>query len=211
MAEDGNLSDGFVIVIGRQFGSGGRRIGKIIAQRLGIAYYDTELLRKAAESEGVSPEIYKDHDEKRPSVLKAILQGVYGIADNFHTVPLSGERIYNVQGKVIRDLSKKGSCVIVGRGADVILKGHPRLLSVFLHAPLEYRIDRILERGEALTREEAEELANRRDKNRESFYNYFCGDKKWGVANNYHLSLDTSRLTNEEAADIIISSLIPRK
>lgn len=198
------MPSNFVIVIGRQFGSGGRRIGKLIAGSLGISYYDTELIRKAAESEGVSTEIFRERDEKKPSVLKALLQGLYGIPDNFHTVPISGERIYNVQGKVIKDIVERGSCVIVGRSADIILRDHPRLLSVFLHAPLEYRVGRILERKEARDEEEARELAVRHDRRRESYYNYFAGDKKWGIATNYHLSLDTSLLSDSEIADLIV-------
>lgn len=180
-------------------------MGKIIAERLGISYYDTELLNKAAELEGFDLKIFKDHDEKKPSVLKAILQGAYGIADNFHTVPVSGERTYKVQSKIIKDLCKKGSCVIVGRNADFIMRDHPGLLSVFLHAGIEKRARRIVERKEARTIEEAIEMARQHDKRRESFYNFYTGEKKWGVASNYHLSLDTSFLDNETAADIIIS------
>lgn len=202
-----NPNHNLVIVIGRQFGSGGRTIGKKIAGRLGIEYYDSELLRKCAEAEGLSPDIFKEHDEKKPSVLKALLQGAYGIADNFHVVPLSGERIYKVQAKVIKDLAMKGSCVIVGRNADFILRSHPRLLSVFLHAPLKHRAKKILERGEASDEAEAMELAQRHDRRRESYYNYFTGEKKWGQASNYHLSLDTSRLSDDQIVETIVSLL----
>lgn len=196
--------ENFVIVIGRQFGSGGRTIGKLIAARLGIDYYDTELLKKAAETEGLSPEIFRERDEKKPSVLKVLLQGAYGIADNFHTVPLSSERTYSVQSQVIKDLCRKGSCVIVGRNADYILRNHTHMLSVFLHAPIELRAERILKRKEAYTKDEAIELARQHDKRRESYYNFFTGDKKWGTAQNYHLSLNTSFLNNDKVADLII-------
>lgn len=194
----------FVIVIGRQFGSGGRTVGKIVAQKLGIDYYDTELLQKAAEAVGIDPQIFQQHEEKRPSVMKALLQGAYGIADNFHTVPLSSERIYHLQCSVIKELCKKGSCVIVGRNADFIMRDCCSLLSVFLHAPLEKRISRILSRKDAMTPEEARDLALQHDKRRESFYNFYTGEKKWGVADNYDLCLNTSCLENEEVADIII-------
>ena len=204
------MPDNFVIVIGRQFGSGGRTIGKIISKRLGIGYYDTELLNKAAEAEGVSAEIFKSHEEKKPSVLKVLLQGLYGIADNFHTVPLSSERIYNLQSKVIMELCKKGSCVIVGRNADFILRNHPYLLSVFLHSPIEHRVDRILKRDEATTREEAINLATQHDSRRESFYNFYTGEKRWGMASNYDLTIDTSRIDNEIVADLIIGFAIQK-
>lgn len=198
------MTENFVIVIGRQFGSGGRTIGKLIATRLGIDYYDTEILNRAAQKEGLNPEMFKHHEEKKPSVLKMILQGVYGIADNFHTVPVSSENIYKKQSQVIKDLAAKGSCVIVGRNADFILRDHPRMLSVFLHSPLELRSQRIVGRGEADTPEKAMEIATRHDKRREAYYNFYTGDKKWGVASNYHLSLDTSCLDNESVAEYII-------
>lgn len=197
--------ENFVIVIGREFGSGGRTIGKMVASRLGIGYYDSEILNRVAEAEGLDPEVLKRHEEKKPSVLKMLLQGAYGIADNFHSVPLSSERIYGIQSRVIKELVKKDSCVIVGRNADFILRDHPCLLSVFLHAPLQHRARRIFERGEAEDMEKAGEMARAQDKRREAFYNFYTGEKKWGVASNYHLSLDTSSLENEEVRDIIIS------
>lgn len=199
------LPENFVIVIGREFGSGGRTVGKIISEKLGIKYYDTELLSKAARSVGVSDEIFLAQDEKRPSPLRAFLQGAYGIPDNFHTVPLTGERIYSTQCRVIKDLCKKNSCVIVGRNADFVMRSHPHLLSVFLHSPIEMRAQRILERKEAATFQEACDMASRHDRQREAYYNFYTGEKRWGSASNYHLSLDTSCLDNETVADIIIS------
>lgn len=196
----------FVIVIGRQFGSGGRRVGKLIASTLGIDYYDTEILDKAAEAEGWDPVMLREHDERKPSLLKTLLQGAYGIPDNFHTVPLSRERTYRMQSRVIRDIAAKGSCVIVGRNADFILRDHPGLLSVFLHAPIEKRAEWIVERGEASTHQEALEMARQNDKRRESYYNFFIGERRWGIADNYHLCLDTSRLSHREAADTIIAA-----
>lgn len=200
-----DMPDNFVVVIGRQFGSGGRTIGKLVASKLGVDYYDTELLKKAAAAEGVNPDILKIHDEKKPaSLFKALLQGSYGIADNFHTVPISSERVYNAQSKVIKDCCEKNSCVIVGRNADFILREHPFLLSVFLHSPLEERVKRILKRQEAMTEDEAIEMARHHDKRRESFYNFYTGDRKWGVASNYDITIDTSSLDNESVAEIII-------
>ena len=200
-----NQGPNFVIVIGRQFGSGGRTVGKLIANRLGIDYYDTEILSKAAESEGMNPEIFKRHEEKKPNILKTLLQGAYGIADNFHQVPISSERTYRLQSRIIQDICKKGSCVIVGRNADFILRDHPGLVSVFLHSPIENRAKRILERKEAVSLEDAISKASQHDKRREAFYNFYTGDKKWGVASNYHLTIDTSQLDNDSIADMIIT------
>ena len=197
-------SGNFVIVIGRQFGSGARSVGKILAARLGVGYYDTEIIDKAAKAEGIETRVFEAHDEKKPSVIKNLLQGLYGIADNFHTVPLSSERIYNVQSKIIQDLAKKGPCVIVGRNADFILRNHPGLVSVFLHAPIEHRVKRILRRKDAMSDEQAAEIARQHDRRREAYYNFYTGDRKWGAAYNYHLSLDTSEIDNEGVADMIL-------
>lgn len=201
-----SLPDDVVIVIGRQFGSGGRRIGKYIASVLGINYYDTEVFAEAAARLGMNPEIFKEHDEKKPSALRTLMQGAFGIADNFHSVPLNGELIYAEQTTVIRDLSKKGACVIVGRTADCILCNHPHLYSVFLHSSLEKRSENIIKRKEALSLEEAQEMAIRMDRKREAYYNFYRGDNFWGKASNYQLTLDTTNIDDESAARIIITA-----
>lgn len=193
-----------VVVIGRQFGSGGRMIGKIIANRLGIDYYDKELLSQAATSLGFSQEIFAAADEKKPSPLRSLLQGLSGVADNFHATSLSGEKLYKEQSDVIRTLAQRGSCVIVGRTADYVLRDHPGLISVFLHAPMGHRASKIIARGDAPNFNAASEIARKHDRDREGYYNYFTG-RHWGRADNYHLSIDASTLTEEEAADLIIS------
>lgn len=204
------MQDNFVIVIGREFGSGGRRIGKKVAARLGISYYDSELLSHAAESLGFSPDIFLRHDEKKPSTLRTIMQGMYGIADNFHPVSLGGEKIYGEQRRIIKEICHNKSCVIVGRTADYILRKHPRLFSVFLHSPLEKRAESILKRGEAVSTKAAAEMAKIRDKERENYYNYFTGRGKWGKASNYHLSIDTSDMEEDSVADLIIKAFESR-
>lgn len=193
----------FAIVIGRQFGSGGRRIGKRVADSLGIAYYDTELLGKCARNIGICEEVFKAQDEKKPSMLRALLQGAYGIADNFHSVDLTGENLYEAQSRVIKEVCKEEPCVIVGRTADIILRDRVPVFSVFLHSPVEERARRIYERGEAASIEEARELAKSRDRQREAFYNYYSGDRNWGKAGNYHLTIDTSGLEEEDVAQMI--------
>ena len=200
-----NIPSDTVIVIGRQFGSGGRSIGKIIARKLGIKYYDSELLSQAAARLGMHPDIFQNHDEKKPSVLRTLIQGLYGIADNFHSVPLNGEIIYQEQSKVIRELCNDGPCVIVGRTADYILRHKPHVLSVFLHSPVEYRAKEIVKRKETQNIEEAVAMAKQKDRSRESYYNFFTGSNSWGKADNYDLSVDTSNLGFEEVADFIIN------
>lgn len=199
IVSNGNI----VIVIGRQFGSGGRQIGRLLAAKLGIRYYDKELLSEAAVSLGYAPEIFAQADERRPSPLRSLLQGVYGIADNFHTTSMSRERLYHAQSLVIQKICSMGSCVIVGRTADHVMRHHPGLVSVFLHAPLEKRAEMIVRRNDARTAESAMEMARKFDHAREGYYNYFTG-RNWGSASNYHLSLDTSAISGEDAIGVII-------
>lgn len=193
-----------VIVIGRQFGSGGRKIGRLVAEKLGVPYYDKELLSHAAKSLGFSPEIFAAADEKRPSTLHTLLQSMYGIADNFHATSISGERLYEQQSKVIKDICASGPCVIVGRTADYILRDHPGLVSVFLHAPEKWRAEKIVRRGDCMCCEDAIALAAKNDRNRENYYNYFTSGK-WGRADNYHLTLDSSLLSENNIAELIIN------
>lgn len=195
-----------VITIGRQFGSGGRRIGKLVADKMGYAYYDTELLSEAAERLGFAREIFDAHDEVRPSPLRSLLQGMFGLADNFHDVSICGERMYIEQTKVIKDICAKGPCVIVGRTADYIMKGHPYLLSVFLHAPEAERVGRIISQGEAESPDEALDRLKRYDRNREDYYNFYTGTQNWGRAANYMLSIDSSLFEDSMVADIIITA-----
>ena len=197
--------DKAIIVIGRQFGSGGRSIGRNLARRLGYKYYDTELLKNVARRYGFSEGIFRSHEEKRPSVLRSMLQGTFGIADNFHEVSISSERLYAEQSKVIREIASEGGCVIVGRTADYILRDFPNMTSIFLHAPVEYRCSHIVDRGEAINYSQAIEMAKKRDKARENYYNYFTGTNLWGKASNYDLCLDSSCIDEEAIVNIIIS------
>ncbi|MBD5299798.1 MAG: cytidylate kinase-like family protein [Bacteroides sp.] len=192
-----------IIVIGREFGSGGRQIGRMVAERLGIAYYDKELLSEAAGRLGFSPEVFAATDEKRPSPFRSLVQGLYGIADNFHTTSMSGERLYEQQSAVIRDLAERGPCVIVGRTADYIMRDNPCMVSVFLHAPIEWRAEKIVRRGDCMVLEKAKDVARGVDRDRENYYNYFTG-QGWGRANNYHLTIDASKLPASKIADIIV-------
>lgn len=191
------------IVIGRQFGSGGRVIGRLVASHLGIPYYDKELLSEAAQKMGFAPEVFAKADEKPPSPLRSLLQGFYGVADNFHTGSYYGEGLYRAQSEVIRELAANQSCVFVGRTADYVLRDHPGLVSVFLHAPSDWRAARIVERCESTDHQQAKDMARRNDRNRENFYNYFTG-RHWGRASNYHLSIDSSLFPAETVADMIV-------
>ncbi len=191
-----------VIVIGRRFGSGGRCVGKILADRLGLRYYDREILSEAAHRLGFDKNIFYANDEKRPSPLLSMLNCAAGASDECSFTRFNRDSFYRAQSDVIRDLGKEGGCVFVGRSADYILRDHPHLTSVFLTAPVEHRARRIMQRDEAQTEAKARDLAKSKDRDRESFYNYFTG-RKWGTVDNYHITVDTCGLDDEGVASLV--------
>lgn len=190
--------DKFLIVIGRQFGSGGRRIGKLLADAFGVRYYDKTLLSEAAEQMGLTADVFERNDERRPSLIRSLLSFTYG-ASNVDVVngPMSDEKVYELQSKVIRNICARESCVIVGRTADYIMRDHPRMVSIFIHAPIEFRVANTLRKHEAKDEKEAEEMAHKHDHGRESYYNYYTNRDGWGRASNYHLSFDASRISDD--------------
>ncbi len=201
----------FVIVIGRQCGSGGRELGRALADRLGIPYYDRRILRDASKELGIRPDLLERNDERRPSRLAAWLSASCGAVDaSYHGKTFSEGDIHRFQGKVIRNLLERGSCVIVGRGADYIGRDLPNILSVFLHAPAQERLKR-MRRNEAtgLSDDELREMMVRTDRRREAYYNDFTG-RHWGRADNYHLSLDSSLVSIDTLADLIVNLLLQR-
>lgn len=204
-----NKEKKFLIVIGRQFGSGGRRIGKEIADRLGIAYYDRKLITEAARRMGYAPEIFERADEKRPSFLRSLLNLNYGATSSFSPESdMSSEGIYKAQSSVIKEICSKESCVIVGRTADYVMRDHPNMISIFLHAPMKTRIQNVMAKENIFDSDQAEDLIRKQDREREAYYNYFT-NRHWGRADNYHLSVDSSRF---DADKIIaaISHLLPK-
>lgn len=201
--EDKRSGDPFVVAIGRQFGCGGREIGKMIAEALGAAYYDKTLLSKAAETFGFSKDIFDRADEKRPSWLRSLLQYNYGVENAVSEFSdIDNEGLYKAQSGVIRQLTQQGSCVIVGRTADYILRDHPRLISIFLHAPERHRAQKLIDRNDAKDLESAISMAKKMDNARDSYYSYYT-NKRWGAASTYHLCVDTSLFSPEEIIDLI--------
>lgn len=191
-----------IIVIGRQYGAGGRKIGRELARRFGIPYYDRELLSEAAVRLGMSRDLFDRTDEQPPSVLRSLFGMAYGSADSFGSSPVSREGLYAAQSHVISQLAAEGGAVFVGRTADYVLRRSTAMVSLFLHAPEEARAARLMERGEADRTDRAIEMLRRADSGRRGYYNYFTG-RKWGDAANYDLTFDSSRLTAEQTADFL--------
>lgn len=202
-----NKPDNFVITIGRQFGSGGREIGRLVAGKLGIGYYDKELLKEAARESGMNSDFFEAADERQPnffSGLAAFSASFHGSSFLMGNTPISNENIYQQQSEVILALASRGSCVILGRTADYLLRDNPRMVSVFIHSTLESRVARIMSRGDCKSQDEARRLAEKKNKLRAAYYNFYT-DKRWGAAESYHLSIDSSALPAEAIADIIVA------
>lgn len=192
-----------IITIGRQFGSGGREIGKKSAERFGIAYYDKELLQIAARESGICPELFEKADEKTSgSLLQAFAMGfsmngaIYQPNDYFTDATL-----FQLQSDVIRKVAAENSCVIVGRCADYILKDEKNCTHIFIHSSEADRIRRITAQT-SVSEKEALEQIKKTDKTRASYYNYYT-DKTWGAATSYHLCLDSSATGIDKAVDLI--------
>jgi len=192
-----------IITISRQFGSGGRTVGRLIAERLGIPFYDKELVEQVALESGFAPKGVEAHGEHAPgnSVFAYAFapQGVPGIMNGMSTADF----LWQIQCNAILQLAQKGSCVIVGRNADYVLKDHPNALHAYVHADTDFRADRIVRLyGESEKSPEAR-LAEK-DKRRKLNYQHYTG-RTWGAAENYDICINTAKIGVEEAAELIIS------
>ena len=186
----------FVVNIGRQLGSGGREIGEKLAARLGIDFYDKELINLASDESGLCREFFEMAVEM---ASQGIIGGLFGMRFPFisdgampATNCLSNDALFKVQSDVIRRLAAEKSCLFVGRCADYILRDHPRCVNVFISSTTEDRIIRLC-RLHSVSESTAEEMIRKADKKRSEYYNYYSF-KTWGAAATYHLCVDSSAL-----------------
>lgn len=210
--ETKKLPEKYVITVGRTFGSGGRELGRLIADRLGIAFYDKQLLVKAAEKAGMSPEFFERNDERAPKFLSGLFSfslGFNPMAIYAGPSSISSDSIYQAQCDFIHDLAATGPCVIVGRSADYVLRDIDNVVNIFVHAPMKNCVERILRRADSLSADEARSLAERTNKIRAAFYNFYT-DKRWGAASSYNLTVDSSLMPLDSTADFIIDYLYRR-
>lgn len=195
-----------VYTIGREFGSGGRQIGKALADRLGIKFYDKELLQHAAKDSGFCQEIFEHHDEKPTNsflyslVMDTYSAGSYSSAP-FLDMPLN-HKVFLAQFESIKKIADQESCVIVGRCADYALADNPDCINIFVHAENEDRIKWISKRLN-ITESKAKDMIQKKDKQRASYYNYYTS-KKWGDSRSYDLTLNTSKLSMDDCVELII-------
>ena len=192
-----------IITIGRQFGSGGRAIGKKLAEHLGIAYYDKELINLASQESGICGEFFEKADERNSgSLFKALSMGFSMNNQMFQNKTyLSNEHLFQIQSDVIRKVADEGSCILVGRCADYILRDMPNSYHIFVTANLTDRIHRAMEYLK-ISEKEAEDFLMKADKARASYYNYYT-DKTWGVAASYDLCINSSHHGIEKSVKLI--------
>lgn len=197
----------YVITINRSFGSGGKTVGKLLAERLGINYYDRDLIRLASEESGINVKLFGRADETGRVGLFKRYNREYGKAiippdsDEF----TSDDNLFNIQAKIIQDLAEKENCIIVGRCADHVLAGRSRLIRVFVDAPMDFRIHEVETRYGLPHREAIREI-EKIDRARAQYYRYYTG-QDWYDARNYDLCLNSAVLGFDRTTEAIRSYL----
>lgn len=194
-----------IITIGRQYGSGGREIGKILSERYQIKYFDKELLSRAAKESGFCEEMLKNHDERPTnSFLYNLVMDTYSFGYNsasFVDMPIS-HKVFLAQFDTIKKIAREEPCVIIGRCADYALSEFTNCIHLFIYADEDAKIKRIMERNN-VSEDKAREMMCKKDKQRQSYYNYYSS-KKWGRADSYDLCINSSRLGIEGTVNLIM-------
>lgn len=190
-----------IITISRQFGSGGRTIGKLVAEKLSIPCYDSELIEKLAEKSGFAKEYVAEHGEYTAHGNWFV--NAFSTSNNAN-YPTNQDYLWNIQSKIILELGEQEDCVIVGRCADYILKDSADCLRVFIHADMDKRAERIVKvYGESA--ETPEKRLKDKDKRRSTYYRFYT-DMAWGDMKNYHITLDSGFLGIDKCVEIIASA-----
>ncbi|MDO5298870.1 MAG: cytidylate kinase-like family protein [Clostridia bacterium] len=199
------MKNPLIITIGREYGSGGRQIGQAVAERLGISFYDKKIISLAAEKSGLSHEFIANNEQRVRNGLMQNLAASAAYSSGFFSgqyLPLS-ESIFISQAQVIRDIAAKESAVIVGRCADYILAGRENTVNVFVHAPLEARIKRIMELYH-LDEAAAMKAISTSDKERGNHYFRYT-DQKWGKAQNYDICVNSALMGIDKTVEMLVS------
>ena len=198
------MKEKYVVAISRQFGSGGHEIGRKLAQRLGIKFYDKELLSKIAKESGMSEHIVEYYDEMpTKSLIFSLAMDAYPVS--FAEIPIN-QKIYQAQVETIKKIAEDESCVIIGRCADSILSEYKNVVSVFVHADMKSKIERVSDR-EGVPEAKAKDMILKTDKKRASFYNFYSTDKKWGDAASHDLTVNSATLGIDKTVDLLYTYL----
>ncbi len=193
-----------IITVSREFASGGHTIAQMVADRLGVAFYDNKLITEVAKSSGLSEEFIKEHEEYASHSNSFLFQLAMSTAGTLG-YPSVYQRLYEAQTRVIEDIADKEPCVIVGRCADYILRDRADCLHVFIHADMDHRVAHILEHY-GQTEKTPEQRLKDKDNRRRNYYRFHT-DREWGICTNYHLALDSGLLGEELCAQLIIKAM----
>lgn len=205
------MSENIVVSVGRQFGSRGRYVGKLIAQNLGFSFYDSELLNLAAKEIGFDPSLFEKADEKPclPKFIQDIGQNFLGVSMGADDNYMSGEKMFEIQSQVMAKVAEDGPCVFMGRCSDYVFRNNPKCFSLFLSAPLDFRVECVRQRTGMTDEDQIRKLIEKTDNKRSDYYNYYT-DKTWGHSFSYDLCVDVSLLGVEMTADFICSFIRQR-
>ena len=197
-----------IITIGRQYGSAGYEIGKKLAEDLGIQLYDKEMLKRAAKESGLCEELFETHDEKPTnSFLYSLVMDTYSLgysSSSYADIPIN-HKVFLAQFDTIKKIAGEGPCVMVGRCADYALSDYDNCINLFIYGNEDKKVKRIMEKYN-LTESKAKEMINKKDKQRQSYYNYYSS-KKWGRADSYDLCINSSLLGIEGTVKLIIQAI----
>lgn len=206
------MSKKVIVTIARQYGSGGREIGELIANELGVPLIDKELVKDAASKGELNEEIIKSADESAAnSLLYTLAMGSNVLGSTIHfgyKMPIN-DKLFILQSDVIKEYASKGSCVIIGRCADYILREDPSLFRIFIYGDLDHRQARVLERHPEIKTSQVIDVLNKTDKRRASYYNFYTG-RKWGKYDNYDMAINSSTFGIDGTAKLIAAAVKKR-
>ena len=201
------MSKKVIITVARQYGSGGREIGERVAELLGIPLYDKEIIKDAASKGELNEEVLKTADESAAnSLLYTLAMGSNVIGTTMHfgyKMPIN-DKLFILQSELIKEYAEAGSCVIIGRCSDYVLRENPNVFRIFIYGDLDHRKARVAERHPELKSSQIIDVINKTDKRRSSYYNFYTGNK-WGKYDNYDMAINSSTLGIDGAAELIVS------
>ena len=208
--EEITMAKKLIITIARQYGSGGREIGERVAELLGVPLYDKEIITDAAAKGSLDEDVIKKVDESAAnSLLYTLAMGsnVLGTTMHFgYKMPLN-DKLFILQSEVIKDYAKEGSCVVIGRCADYVLRDEENVLRLFIYGDLDHRQARVAKRHPEIKSSQIIDVINKTDKRRSSYYNFYTGNK-WGKYDNYDMAINSSTLGIEHTAQVIYASAL---
>ncbi len=191
---------GSIITISRQYGSGGRFVGKKLAERLGIPFYDNELISMAAKESGFAESLFENAEKNTTYSLLYSLSMFGTSSGGMYGLPLS-DKVFLIQSDIIKKVADRGPCIIVGRCADYVLRERSDVIHFFFYSDINERVKRAMTYY-GLEEKKAKEAIEKTDKKRAAYYNYYTGER-WGDIKNYHLSLNTDSIGIENCVDVL--------